>query len=499
MKELELVQRIATLMSRFVTEVRALNAISLYDINNISENVLIPLFKEAYDFNGLRNLNTEHHKNYPGIDLADPINRVAIQVTASTDSKKIKHTLEQFVRHNHFEKYDHLLVYILTEKQGRYQGKGFKEIIGGRFHFTVDEDILDYTDFMQRVEGLPFEKVKSIAEILEQQFADNRPGVVIQNHKGNKRPPRKETLQESIFANLLEIHLPEDIYIGTRDYIRKDVIKNAKGTEFEISNRASARQVAFTALRLADLKFGSDWVIHEKQFLSFHDLGDPDVPLSELVDPGTVDKLTPEEYYEQGDDYKRVFVRLLRRCLQKKLYQDGVLWDHKEGVFVFSPADGEAKRNESWHGAKDASRMVFQTHMKKKEPSEVYYCQHLAFQANFKHLNNKWYLLIAPEWYMSKTGELKKWYWGFEKVDYLKRQERNQQLFNHTKFIAHFIKHGKPSDLFQVRYPYKFLKFGKLLSVETPLIISEEKWKINESEKELKRLADTGGTLPLPY
>ena len=110
-------------MSRFVTEVRALNAISLYDINNISENVLIPLLKEAYDFNGLRNLNTEHHKNYPGIDLADPINKVAIQVTASTDSKKIKHTLEQFVRHNHFEKYDHLLVYILTEKQSRYQGK----------------------------------------------------------------------------------------------------------------------------------------------------------------------------------------------------------------------------------------------------------------------------------------------------------------------------------------------------------------------------------------
>jgi len=50
MNQLTSINRIATLLSRFVVEVKTLNAINQYGINFLAENVLIPIFKEVYGF-----------------------------------------------------------------------------------------------------------------------------------------------------------------------------------------------------------------------------------------------------------------------------------------------------------------------------------------------------------------------------------------------------------------------------------------------------------------
>ena len=59
MKQIELIHRINELFSNFVTQVKGLNTLYLYDINIISEYILIPLFKEIFQLPDLKNVNED--------------------------------------------------------------------------------------------------------------------------------------------------------------------------------------------------------------------------------------------------------------------------------------------------------------------------------------------------------------------------------------------------------------------------------------------------------
>ena len=157
-------------MSRFVTEVKSSNAMEMRDINQIAEDVLIPLFSEVYEHSNLENLNISEGPNFPAIDLGDEEKKIAYQITAASNSQKIKDTLEKFVDHELYKRFDHLIVYILTEKQQTYQGRGFDKIINGKFCFDKETDIRDYRDLLKEISGFPLEKLQKIETILEQHF-----------------------------------------------------------------------------------------------------------------------------------------------------------------------------------------------------------------------------------------------------------------------------------------------------------------------------------------
>ena len=164
--------RIQTLMSEFVREIESAGAMGKTDINRVSENVLIPLLSEIYGHTTLKNLNVEV-PNFPAIDLGDEETRTAYQITSTANSKKIKDTLQKFVKHKLYEKYDRLVIYILTKKQKRYQGKGFDEIIQGKFSFDKDNDIRDYQDLLKEISGFSsVDKLHRIENILEEHFGD---------------------------------------------------------------------------------------------------------------------------------------------------------------------------------------------------------------------------------------------------------------------------------------------------------------------------------------
>ena len=163
--------RINELMSRFVVQIKGATAMSRTDINRISEDVLIPLFSEIYGHTELKNLNVED-TNAPAIDLGDKETRTGYQITSTPSSQKVKQTLEKFVAHKLYEEYDHLVIYILTEKQSSYQSRKFDEIIDGKFTFDKENDIRDYQDLLREISGFPLEKARKVEDILEQHFGD---------------------------------------------------------------------------------------------------------------------------------------------------------------------------------------------------------------------------------------------------------------------------------------------------------------------------------------
>ena len=164
--------RINLLMSRFVREVQGSAAMGQFDMHSVSETFLVSLLKQVYGLDALRNLNTDEHVNYPAIDLGDEQAKVAFQVTADPSSDKIKKTLRRFVDHKLYESYDHLRFYILTEKQQSYSGKGFNEIVAGKFSFDPAKDVLDYRDILSRISSFQLDKLKPIIELLEDNFGE---------------------------------------------------------------------------------------------------------------------------------------------------------------------------------------------------------------------------------------------------------------------------------------------------------------------------------------
>src|SRR5580704_10518027 len=114
---------IAFQFTLFFGEVKAFGAMDRTDINRVAQNVMVPVFAEIYGYSHLRNLDIGTSGNFPSIDLADDVARVAIQVTATPTLDKVKDTLSKFLEDRAnvqpplAKRYDRLIIYILTEKQ----------------------------------------------------------------------------------------------------------------------------------------------------------------------------------------------------------------------------------------------------------------------------------------------------------------------------------------------------------------------------------------------
>ena len=270
--------RIAELMSIFVAQVKGASAMGQTDINRVSETVLIPLFSEIFGYKKIRNLNFSERSNFPGIDLADDSARVAFQITATSTSEKVKETLQQFVHHQLFRRYDRLIVYIISEKQKSYVAGTFKQIVDNTFYFDSDKDILDYRDLLKNVAAFQIDKARKVQNILEANFADGKPSLFSEI---------EEKPTEKVHLNLIEIMFPDTLYVADlltdNDAPRRSGSRKKAGIRSR-KNSNKAREKVQAALAQLGLKFSLDWETHENKIITFHDLNDDNVPLSEVVD-----------------------------------------------------------------------------------------------------------------------------------------------------------------------------------------------------------------------
>ena len=144
------------------------------DINKDAQTILIPLLAEVYGYKNLNNLDFTEGSNYPGIDLGDETARVAFQITSTRGIEKVKHTLTKFVEHKLYEKYERIIIYIITERQKDYSDTGINEIIQGKLSFDVKNDIWDYRNILGEVAKFQIEKAREVEKFLEANFGEER-------------------------------------------------------------------------------------------------------------------------------------------------------------------------------------------------------------------------------------------------------------------------------------------------------------------------------------
>ncbi|WP_298958014.1 SMEK domain-containing protein [uncultured Roseibium sp.] len=170
MRRQELLTKSSGLLARFAFDVRVKNSMGLFDINTISEDLLIPVFSVVFDCPELKNQN-KIQMNFPAIDLGCSISRTSLQITSDASSGKALKTVEKFEEFDLGNEFDRLLIYVLTEKQKSYSSKKLVEAASGcSIKFSLERDIIDYQNLSQLLSELPDAKLETVADILERFF-----------------------------------------------------------------------------------------------------------------------------------------------------------------------------------------------------------------------------------------------------------------------------------------------------------------------------------------
>ncbi|OCX52769.1 hypothetical protein BEL04_00065 [Mucilaginibacter sp. PPCGB 2223] len=462
MNRIDHINKITTYAARFVLEVEGFNANSQYHINIHAESFLIPVLNETFGLE-LENLNSTQKKNYPAIDLADFKNRVAFQVTATSDFEKIKNTLESFFKYKLNEQFDVLYIYIITHKKENYNATKLRAIMPGDFVFDVNENIIDKDDLLKKINAISSTpKLQAIAKLYEHEFSD----VQIQTRQQKFVSGYLSTENEPILPNLLRITFPEKFYTASLKIDEQAVIADIndflqKNNKRQVKSLKKGKLIKH-AMRMAGIK-SDEWIPHENRIYTFLDLTKSSEALRGIIDTTTIIDIDSEAYYEASEDNKRVFKHLLRNTLIAYCKLKLIEWFGPREIFRF--ANNQKVPNQKrvkWKGKKEATKTVIFEMINKKEQHIICY-RNLAFRSSFLDLGNEWFLVINPTWSFTNPGGYKESRFEADYMSGLKRMENNGAVCNYFRFFSYYFTYV---DLFTTEYPYL-----KLHAVE-PLTIS---------------------------
>lgn len=162
----ELLIQIRNQITAYQMNLRSETKAHRYNINDRAESFSIPLLKILFGWDKLRNLNTDQ-TNFPGIDLGDFDNRVAIQVTSETNLKKVKDTLQTFVEKEYFDQFDRLIIFMIQEKQRSYSQEAVDRIIKDKLDFDSQKDIIDLSDLINFIKELSKEDLEKVLKLFK--------------------------------------------------------------------------------------------------------------------------------------------------------------------------------------------------------------------------------------------------------------------------------------------------------------------------------------------
>lgn len=467
MRQQELLNEARDLLAQFVTRVKGSTAMGHTDINVISEAFLTELLREVFALATLRNLNQEK-KNFPGLDLADDAAGVGYQVTATPELAKIKESLHTSIGAGLHNRYPHIRIYILTEKQASYSQVAIDAVTQGKVDFDVSRDIQDYRDVLRACTGLPLTQLERVVALLRNQLS---PATSV---PGARAGVHLLTGVESVELNLVPIWFPNTLYVA--DFINPRSQTESGRPRRRRRRPLNPRHIVAKDIMSRGFEVPEDFEIHSNRVISFHDPSAQDSLLQPYVDAGTLTEITPTGYYAVDDDQLNVFKSLLRRAFQRQMRPERIHWQDEKHLFFYGPVNKFDERMVVWKDERTAMRTVFQKTMKKNKPDEILTCKHLAFYVDFHLIESVWYMAITPTWYFSRDGYRPD---GFaaKRISWLKAQENDQQVHTHFRFICHRIRDLQEGSLFDGKQQTILIQIGDAVSFPNHPHIPDQLWK----------------------
>lgn len=307
---------------------------------------------------------------------------------------------------------------------------------------------------------------------------------------------------EKVYSNLVKVSFPKYVYRAELNIDKVEIKKIMKEMGLRLPKFPSLIEYAISALRIKSIHFPGDWVLSGKFVLTFHDLQNPSIPLSEIIDLGTSERFLSTEIYESSSENMNAFKYLLKKCFATKLHKLKLKWFKDEKVYAFIPINKD--NNERWlprsvewsKSKKKATRKVVEIRYDLKNKEAVFNMRCLAFRSRFEFLDNIWYLAIKPEW-LFLWSNLTVSNIAFKNIQWLKKTERNMHVFNHFNFILRFLQPKYTESLFPEMNDYKFLTLGSIEAFDFAPIVPDNIWVNLEAQDGLKKMTDDSGNVDL--
>lgn len=470
-----LLQRAQSLLSSLRREIEVARNMGKGDHFTIAEDVVCPVLSVLYDLSNLDNLNVSEHQNYPAIDLGDDKSGVAFQITSQVTTNKIESTLDTFFSHGLHSRYERLIFLALYDKQTTYPQERINEHVQAAFDFDLNRDVLGLQDLERKIAEAKTPKLSQVVQILSDELTE---GYVI-SPKISGKPE-----QEHLLSNLIEIDVPNFIYVADLAIDREKLIETTWEIEevYNLPKRASWSQVIKTALRLDQEPPVNDFMIHSGSLLTFHDLRNSDERLSEYVFQESVKKTRSEEFVGESGDHRRRFSYLVDRCFSQLVYHLGIRFHSSERQYFFLSDEDELEpRKEHWT-SNQRSRKVYDPTI--DEEGGLWYAKHLSFSTQFIRIIDQWYLSRTPDWYWSFNGYFDTYSKIGEKREWIKNREYNNNVRNHFRFIYEYLRREVRNIISDRKLDsYAFLSIGDRQTVGPAPSLNDELWHRRRERK----------------
>lgn len=236
---------------------------------------------------------------------------------------------------------------------------------------------------------------------------------------------------------------------------------------------------------------GKEWILKNKQIMSFHDLNE--FPWTEM-ELGAVEGFFTDEWALSDEiEKKNDFITLLNLSLSQKLYPN-VRFEKDQGYYYFAPTNNLSPRKISYKGLiQNTSRVVFQDYRKKKDNNQISHYRHSAFFGKFLRFDNIWYLEITPTYHFTSDG-YRIFTYREDQLKGIKQLERNPAVLGQVIMWADYLQE-KP-DLFS-RTSQKFIEFGLLENFEIHTGLDDKTWLKKEENEEAETANSKENQLPL--
>lgn len=429
MKQVDIENQLREVVGRLITEVDLATNQGRSDVNLISEDAWIPILKEVYQCQNLINLN-RRHRNFPGIDLGDEQDRVAFQVTASTDMEKVKSTLEKFKKYNHKNAFDELYIFTIRTKQKSYSQDAIDKISAGVISFNAKKHIIDPGDILSEITRLRLPAQVRMLEEFRTILGDIEASV--------KKLNSPENVPYVLVSNLIKVCVPNKVYMAELSIDEKNILSAARRDLGYQGKRPKKSLLVKFALLIAGLD-KDGWVIYENKIFTFYDMEQESAFLS-IIDIGTVEELTSEDLIQHElVEYQNLFKHLMKNTVKDQLKALYVSWSKEQRQFYFLPDDNESQqRKVEWVGKKVSRRTVYEVKFQKKNPEKVAHFKHQSFDLSFINIASDWYAAITPSWYYTWNLYSRNRFHD-DLLSTQKRLEHNHSVRDQVRFIGHFL------------------------------------------------------------
>jgi hypothetical protein len=293
---------------------------------------------------------------------------------------------------------------------------------------------------------------------------------------------------EKLYCNLLPVEqLPRYVYTAG---INPALVREKENGEKRFPSKNTLKEVIRDEQERQGLeakkRFMPSFRVFKTRIVSFHDLEDPDSPLSIVTDENSIEVLDVRSF-SADEETRNTLVSLLNMALERHLYRAGLSVDREKRCRYFFPSINGGPNEITWTPFRKRSvRTVAKPVVRE---GKLIYWRHLAAYLEIMFLVNKFYVKISPTWVITHDGltpsggpliskRVAKW----------TGPERNLQVLYHIRFWTNVLRGNR-------RGPISVWVGDQNMEIATVPASIQQSYGIADDQKSLMRVLDEEAAL----